>query len=62
MGIYLQVVMVEVEEVQLMRVVGEEEEEGDQGVEAMLMKLSMGKKEVEEEVRVVMKEEHLQMK
>ena len=61
MGIYLQVVMVEVEEVQLMRVVGEEEE-GDQGVEAMLMKLSMGKKEVEEEVRVVMKEEHLQMK
>ena len=49
------------EEVQLMRVVGEEEE-GDQGVEAMLMKLSMGKEEVEEEVRVVMKEEHLQMK
>ena len=52
----------EEEEAQLMRVVGEEEEEGDQGVEAMLMKLSMGKKEVEEEVRVVMKEEHLQMK
>ena len=51
----------EEEEAQLIRVV-EEEEEGDQGVEAMLMKLSMGKKEVEEEVRVVMKEEHLQMK
>ena len=49
------------EEAQLMRVV-EEEGKLDQGVEAMLMKLSMGKEEVEEEVRVVMKDEHLQMK
>ena len=47
------------EEAQLMRVV--EVEELNQGVEAMLMKPSMGKEEVEEEVRVV-KKEHLQMK
>ena len=49
------------EEVQLMRVAEEEGEEG-QGVEAMLMKLSMGKEEVEEEVWAAMKDEHLQMK
>ena len=48
------------EEAQLMRVV-EEKGELDQGVEAMLMKLSMGKEEVEEEIRVV-KKEHLKMK
>ena len=48
------------EEVQLMRVAEEEVEEG-QGVEAMLMKLSMEEEEVEEEVRVV-KKEHLKMK
>ena len=43
-------------EAQLMRV--EEEVEGDQGVEAMLMKLSM-KEEEEEEVWVVKQEGHL---